>query len=88
MQSPRQACDRTLEQAKGANFSENGCQAAFPLPKSRLAASRVAVRVADYRKLEPGPLEEIIFYDHPSGRHRIEMAMRWKAEQIRRAAPR
>ena len=35
---------------------------------------------AEYRKLAPGPLEEIIFYDHPSGRSRIEMAMRYKAE--------
>jgi len=35
---------------------------------------------AEYRKLAPGPLEEIVFYDHPSGRSRIEMAMRYKAE--------
>ena len=30
--------------------------------------------------MEPGPLEELLFYDHPSGRTRIETAMRWKAE--------
>lgn len=47
--------------------------------------ARVAIRLSDYRKLDPGPLEEIFFYDHPSGRARVEMAMRWKAEQIRAA---
>jgi STE24 endopeptidase len=48
--------------------------------------ARVAIRLSDYRKLDPGPLEEILFYDHPSGRARVEMAMRWKAEQLRAAA--
>jgi STE24 endopeptidase len=42
----------------------------------------VALKVADYRKLAPGKWEEIIFYDHPSGRSRILMAMRWKAEHL------
>ncbi len=28
------------------------------------------MRLAQYRKIEPGALEEIIFYDHPSGRAR------------------
>ena len=40
----------------------------------------VAMRLSTYRKLEPGPLEEIIFYDHPSGRARVERSMRWLAE--------
>jgi len=39
-----------------------------------------ALRLSEYRKLDPGPLEELVFFDHPSGRARIEMAMRWKAE--------
>jgi STE24 endopeptidase len=43
-------------------------------------AAEVALKLGEYRKLSPGPLEEIIFYDHPSGRSRIEMAMRYKAE--------
>jgi STE24 endopeptidase len=30
--------------------------------------------------MEPGRLEEILLYDHPSGRTRIFAAMRWKAE--------
>ncbi|HSL23105.1 MAG TPA: M48 family metallopeptidase [Vicinamibacterales bacterium] len=39
--------------------------------------------LAEYRKLHPGRLEEILFYDHPSGYTRIYTAMRWKAEQRR-----
>jgi len=30
--------------------------------------------------MDPTPLEEFIFYDHPSGRTRIYAAMVWKAE--------
>lgn len=41
-----------------------------------------AIKLSEYRKLDPGPLEEWIFYDHPSGRARVEMAMRWKAEHL------
>jgi STE24 endopeptidase len=40
----------------------------------------VALKLAEYRKLDPGPVEEIVFFDHPSGRARIRMAMQWKAE--------
>jgi STE24 endopeptidase len=40
----------------------------------------VAMRLSTYRKLEPGALEEVIFYDHPSGRARVERSMRWLAE--------
>jgi STE24 endopeptidase len=36
--------------------------------------------LGEYRKLDPTPLEEFIFFDHPSGRTRIYTAMRWKAE--------
>ena len=36
--------------------------------------------LGEYRKLDPTPLEEFLFFDHPSGRTRIYAAMRWKAE--------
>jgi STE24 endopeptidase len=39
-----------------------------------------ALKLSDYRKIDPTPLEETIFYDHPSGHTRIFSAMRWKAE--------
>jgi STE24 endopeptidase len=42
----------------------------------------VDLKLADYRKLDPTPLEEFLFFDHPSGRHRIYAAMRWKAEHL------
>jgi STE24 endopeptidase len=46
------------------------------------AEAEVDLKLADYRKLDPGPVEEIIFYDHPGGRSRIYAAMRWKAEHL------
>jgi Zn-dependent protease with chaperone function len=42
----------------------------------------VDLKLGDYRKLDPSPLEEMIFFDHPSGRTRITAAMRWKAENM------
>ena len=42
--------------------------------------ANVDMMLGEYRKLDPGPIEEFIFYDHPSGRTRIAAAMRWKAE--------
>ena len=46
------------------------------------AFSTAILKLAEYRKLDPTPLEEIVFYDHPSGRSRITMAMRWKSEHL------
>lgn len=40
----------------------------------------VAIRLGSYRKLEPGPIEKFLFYDHPSGRDRVEMSMQWLKE--------
>jgi STE24 endopeptidase len=42
--------------------------------------ANVDMLLGEYRKLDPVPIEEFIFYDHPSGRTRITAAMRWKAE--------
>ena len=42
----------------------------------------IALKLAEYRKLEPGAVEEFVFFDHPSGYNRILMAMRWKAENL------
>lgn len=46
-----------------------------------------AIHLGEYRKMNPGPLEEFIFFDHPSGRNRIYAAMRWKAENLKLFAP-
>jgi len=42
--------------------------------------AETALKLGKYRKLAPGELEELIFFDHPSGYQRIYAAMRWKAE--------
>lgn len=44
--------------------------------------ARVALKLGAYRKLDPTPLEEFLFFDHPSGRARIHMAMDWKAANL------
>ena len=49
-------------------------------PPLERVAQKPASTAADARKLEPGPLEEALFFDRPSGRTRIFTAMRWKAE--------
>ncbi len=41
------------------------------------------IHLGEYRKMNPGPIEEFIFFDHPSGRNRIYAAMRWKAENLK-----
>lgn len=44
--------------------------------------AKTALRLSEYRKLEPGALEEAVFFDHPSGRTRIHMAMQWKKDHV------
>ena len=56
-------------------FSINAC-------REPDAMAQVALKLGSYRKLNPGPIEEFLFYDHPSGRARIRMAMDWKAAQV------
>ena len=41
-----------------------------------------AMRLSEYRKIEPGPIEEFLFYDHPSGKNRVERSMQWKADHV------
>lgn len=49
--------------------------------------ANVDMMLGEYRKLDPGLVEEFIFFDHPSGRTRITAAMRWKAEHPESASP-
>jgi STE24 endopeptidase len=44
--------------------------------------AQAAIHLGEYRKMNPGPIEEFIFFDHPSGRNRIYDSMRWKAENL------
>ena len=44
--------------------------------------AQAAMQLSEYRKLEPGPIEEFVFYDHPSGWNRVHRSMVWKAEHV------
>ncbi len=44
--------------------------------------ARAAMRLSEYRKLEPGALEEFLFYTHPSGENRVRRSMQWKEDNI------
>lgn len=46
-----------------------------------------AMKLSEYRKIEPTPLEEALFFDHPSGRTRVRMAMEWKARHLAELPP-
>lgn len=39
-----------------------------------------AMRLSAYRKIQPGPVEEFLFYDHPSGYDRVRRSMEWFKE--------
>jgi STE24 endopeptidase len=49
--------------------------------------AQAAIHLGEYRKMNPGPTEEWLFFDHPSGRNRIYDAMRWKAENLKLFTP-
>ena len=44
--------------------------------------AQAAIHLGEYRKMSPGPVEESMFFGHPSGRNRIHDAMVWKAENL------
>src|ERR1043165_2226164 len=51
-------------------------------PRQPDGFAQAAIHLGEYRKMDPGPVEEWIFYDHPSGRNRIHAAMQWKKENL------
>jgi STE24 endopeptidase len=44
--------------------------------------AQAAIHLSEYRKMRPGPVEEWIFFDHPSGYNRIRSAMVWKSQNL------
>ncbi len=42
--------------------------------------AEVMLKLTEYRKPEPGAVEEFIFYTHPSTRARVHNAMRWREQ--------
>lgn len=47
--------------------------------------AQTAMKLSEYRKISPGPIEELLFFDHPSGETRVRMAMQWKADHLGKA---
>ncbi len=44
--------------------------------------SKALVKTIEYRASSPGPVEEFVFYDHPSVERRVRRAMDWKAAHL------
>lgn len=44
--------------------------------------SEALLKLVEYRKADPGPIEEVLFFDHPSARTRIHQAMRWREHML------
>ncbi len=47
--------------------------------------AQIAMKLSQYRKVEPGPIEEMLFFDHPSGATRVRMGMQWKHDHVANA---
>jgi STE24 endopeptidase len=50
----------------------------FNLAREPHGAAEAYLKLTEYRKPDPGPIEEFIFFDHPSTRFRVHDAMRWR----------
>lgn len=48
------------------------------LAREPQGAAEAFLKLTEYRKPDPSPIEEFIFFDHPSTRFRIHDAMRWR----------
>jgi STE24 endopeptidase len=48
------------------------------LAREPLGMAEALLKLTEYRKPSPGPIEELVFFDHPSTRFRIHDAMRWR----------
>jgi STE24 endopeptidase len=46
------------------------------------ALASALVKTAEYRNPRPHPLQEVLFYTHPSVERRVRMAMEWKAAHL------
>ena len=51
------------------------------------ALASALVKTAEYRNPRPHPLQEMLFYTHPSVQRRVRMAMEWKAAAVTRSEP-
>jgi len=44
--------------------------------------AKALIKTAEYRAPQPSPIEEFLFYSHPSVENRIRAAMEWKAKRL------
>jgi STE24 endopeptidase len=51
---------------------------ALNLAREPVAEAEFDLKLTEYRKPDPGPIEEFLFFDHPSTRFRVHDAMRWR----------
>lgn len=56
------------------------------LSREPLGEAEVDLKLTEYRKPDPGPIEEFLLFDHPSTRFRVHDAMRWR-EAMRADGP-
>ena len=47
------------------------------------AMATALVKTAEYRDPRPNPVQEFIFYSHPSVERRVKAAMEWKAQHFK-----
>ncbi len=52
------------------------------LAREPMGEAEVLLKLVEYRKADPGPIEEFLFFDHPSTRTRIFNAMRWREQML------
>jgi STE24 endopeptidase len=57
------------------------------LAREPVGEAEVLLKLVEYRKAQPGPLEELVFFDHPSAHTRIYNAMRWRAQHLPAGTP-
>ncbi|MGM9481054.1 M48 family metallopeptidase [Roseateles sp. NT4] len=60
-----------VQEAEADKFSLN-------LTREPHGFAEAQLKLVEYRKASPGPVEEFIFFHHPSTRNRIYDAMRWR----------
>lgn len=60
-----------IQEAEADKFSLN-------LTREPHGFAEAQLKLVEYRKASPGPVEEFIFFHHPSTRNRIHDAMRWR----------
>jgi len=73
--TPLQESVGRSDSALAASVPRGGCGQCAVTARS---AGAFDLKLTEYREPGPTPLEEFVFFDHPSTRFRIHDAMRWR----------